>query len=202
MATGSAPVTQADQLIPWQECLNAQSASGESCATACEFGDETTDPRNFSGALCQSIVDSLPAYADKPRACLDQLDHCFDVCGDYGWDSSFDELQYSIVWTCWASGLNGDCNTYAAQHADCGGDIDPESAGECELECLSTTGAFIDDTSDICEDDNYCDEFCDADIALAADACGALDASTKDCFVDWLDDHYAYFCDEVLESML
>lgn len=185
----------------FQECLDeAHLDDGSSCTHACTWVNPD-DERDTAADVCNRIISDLPFWADQNDACLGTLDSCFSDCFDVGsWQTNWDdELAYTTEATCWASGLNSDCPTFARNTAECGGEILADSARECNEHCLATQGAFTDDTQDICGRDAYCDDYCDVDIAAARAACDGV-AEQHDCLVDWLDYNEAWFCESALEE--
>jgi hypothetical protein len=131
----------------FQGCLNAAQTEvdGVSCETAC---DEVDDAK----PLCESIIKSLPFYADATPACLAELDDCMATCHDLGGNGDADELWESNESICWETGFNGTCDGYARGHKDCGGTYADDTNEQCHALCESTDGAWVDDLDTICSD--------------------------------------------------
>ncbi|MFK7991620.1 MAG: hypothetical protein AB8I08_36725 [Sandaracinaceae bacterium] len=192
------------QLI-MQGCLEEASLDdGTGCTAACEWTNED-DEYDTASSLCDAIVGTLPFYADQSEACLGTVTSCMDDCIDaadygYGWDDG--ELWSSPEALCWENGFNGTCDGYARATAACGGELRPESAGECTALCHSTTGAHIDDLDTLCSSDHWCEEYCDVDMAAAQEECGAPTEATRDCFEGYFDDNSAWICEDTLDDAI
>lgn len=182
----------------FQECLAEATVDGGTCASACE----TTpyDDTDTATVICDSIVDSLPFYADQNEACLGELERCLTSC--HGYDGIGDSVWDSSEAACWATGLNGTCDSYAREHEACGGRILAESGGECAAFCESTDGAHSDDISDICGTYADCDYFCDVDLEAAAEVCGGLETANRNCLVNQLELTNAEVCSDELDRRL
>lgn len=105
--------------------------------------------------VCDSIIASLPYYADASPACRTVAADCMDSCRELGsssWDG--DDLASGNEGMCWANGFNGTCDGYARDHASCkaGGYAD-DSNEQCHALCQSTTGAWTDDLDTLCEEE-------------------------------------------------
>lgn len=131
----------------FQGCLNAAQTTEDAvtCETAC---DEVDDAK----PLCESIIGSLPFYADASSACLAELDDCMAICHGADNGGSADELWTTAESICWETGFNGTCDTYARGHEDCGGTYADDTNAQCHALCEATDGAWIDDLDTICSD--------------------------------------------------
>lgn len=191
----------------FNNCIGQASLDdGASCATACEWTDDD-DNGTWGDAigLCNDITQSLIFYADQTAACLSLLDSCISDCydaGEYGYGYDDGELYSTVESLCWADGFNGTCDGHAREHEACGGTIVTDSAGECVSLCHSTTGAHIDDLDTLCGYDSDCEDYCDVDIARAAEICGGLIAENESCLWDYLDENQGWICEEALEEAL
>lgn len=195
-------VGEARAALLFQECLaEATVDDGGTCASVCDWVNPD-DERDTAADLCNPIIEALPFYADASPACLGELDYCMSDCHYYAGHDYGDELYYTTEAICWSSGLNGDCNSYAREHEDCGGRILADSAAECDNLCESTSGAFTDDISDICGRDAGCDDYCDVDLAAAGEACGGLTSENERCLYDQLDLTGAWVCENQLDEAL
>jgi hypothetical protein len=184
----------------WDECMGEASVSGGlSCASMCDVHEDVR-------ALCNEIRDALVFYADQPPACLAELDGCLSSCyGEGGGDpDDLDDFWVTAESICWTSGLNGNCDAYARDHAACGGTrYRSGSAMECFESCASTVGAWIDDLDTLCDWDIGCSDACEEyEIADAAAACGGLDVSSSDCMYEYMRTHDLWICDEELQQVL
>lgn len=117
---------------------------GTSCEQACDHDSDTQD-------LCNSIVSSLPFYADQSADCLQEVDNCMDTCMD-GDNGGSDEIWETGLAMCWENGFNGTCNGYATQLTACGGTVQNDTA-VCYATCYSSSGVWMDDLDTICEDE-------------------------------------------------
>jgi hypothetical protein len=135
----------------FQDCLAAAltDEEGSSCAAACDEPEQAKP-------LCESIISALPFYADQDAACFQTLNGCLEDCegnsfGGGHWDD--DELWEMPVSICWDGGFNGNCDSYARDHAACGGTYEEGSVEQCHEYCESTFGAWNDDLDTVCTED-------------------------------------------------
>jgi hypothetical protein len=142
-ADGSVTVTEARAML--KSCLGKTTLEDEglSCKTACD--------RPEHNEVCEGFVKLLPFYASKPAACLAELNDCVEACqeGDGPTDAAtlFDMPEY----VCLQGGFNGNCDSYARGHEDCGGnEYADDTSAECHAFCESTFGAWNDDLDTIC----------------------------------------------------
>lgn len=119
-------------------CLAAaQSASGATCAPACDDADGT--------ALCNAIVADLPFYADRSGECTTMLGECMDTCFEYASDAEDPtDLKTTREGACWEFGFSSSCDSYARGLAECGGSEYADESAQCEALCYATSGAWGD----------------------------------------------------------
>lgn len=136
----------------WNDCA-AKTATfdGESCETACDSSEDASE-------LCNFIVSELPFFADQDAACFGEFDSCMSECQSIGDSFSSDiwDQEYAV---CWSSGLNSDCPNFVKQLEACGGNL-TDDAAICIEECHATSGAFTDDTQDLCDHCDTCGVLC------------------------------------------
>lgn len=183
-----------------QECMATTSTGeGDSCASVCDWVNPE-DRFDTGASACDALVSYLPWFADASDECMGEYDSCISDCIDLG---DYSEGFYDqALPTCINSGLNGDCPSYVRELEVCGGELIAESSGQCELHCLSTSGAFTDDTQDLCGRDAGCDYGCEIDIEAAGVACGGVTEANERCLNEWLGDHWAYACENALIEIL
>ncbi|MEZ4365120.1 MAG: hypothetical protein R2939_02390 [Kofleriaceae bacterium] len=130
----------------FQGCLGRVTASGgEACGEACRDDDDAQ-------AVCEDLISALPFYADQDATCLGELEDCMDSCVDAGGGGTPEEMWSTEIAICWSNGFNGTCDGYARGHSRCGGDEYVTGSTEaCYALCHATTGAWLDDLDDLCD---------------------------------------------------
>jgi hypothetical protein len=131
------------------DCLNKTSIhSGSiSCAKACE-GDSAT-------MVCETNIGVIPFYADQSDKCIGELNRCVGDCkqyadGNYWYD---DGVADGPDFICTFESAHGSCDSYAREHAWCGGPNAHESHAQCMGFCFNAWNAFSDDDYGSCGDE-------------------------------------------------
>ncbi|MBW2525730.1 MAG: hypothetical protein JRI23_16220 [Deltaproteobacteria bacterium] len=111
--------------------------------------------------LCDSLIGQLPWFADQSQACLQEWNYCVDDCHQEAgynsmWEESLEETAEAVC-TLGSGGLGGGCATFIGKVKACGGslDADDDYLTYCKERCEDVAGAWVDDTSDLCD---YCYE--------------------------------------------
>ena len=124
-----------------------------SCRPLCDGDNES---------LCDVLIGQLPWFADQNEACMQEWTYCVDDCHQEAgynsyWDvESLDDTAEAVC-TVGSGGLGGGCSSFIHKVKACGGTLDAEDnyLEYCTERCEDVAGAWVDDTSDLCD---YCYE--------------------------------------------
>jgi hypothetical protein len=109
------------------------------------------------------------------------MDVCDDLDGSYGY-----EFSDTVEVVCMFSTLNGNCTSYVKNHERCGGNRPEDSQLECLIFCHCTSGAWSDDTQDLCDE---CSNVCEDLRQICLDRCNNDEPCADDCVAE-IEDGY------------
>lgn len=150
------------------KCLGEVSVGGESCSQACD--------ESLGASLCATVINVLPFFADQSVTCHEAFNGCMESCSSLGEDRSDapEDLSETTESTCLDTGLNGNCIGYAQGLTTCSGKLyAPDTGTECQESCEATSGAWTDDTSDLCD--------CDTNCSVAEEECNEICSGDEEC---------------------